>query len=235
MKLKSQVSLFIIISLVLLLVFGLIAYLDSSLKKQHGPDNPALSIKTFIQSCITEVSEEGIILMGLQNGIIINEHASVGNYKVNYALINNKSIGLSREDMQAQFEEYIAEYLSRCINDFEEFPQYKIKHDKPNVAVQINRQDVSIFVSYNVQAEIGKRQFSFDEFTQTIPVRLSKIQGIVSYVSNISKTEIELYSYLGTQDINTTVYPNEEGMIYVLSDDKSLINNIPYKYVFAMK
>jgi len=229
---RSQVTLFAILGLFIIAIFALLALLSSPFSGLNSDTEPE-PVKSFIQSCLAKVSEDGIILLGLKNGLILGQYVNVSGYAVNYAHIDNASVALSVDDMQSQLEEYINRHLPACISDFESFAQFNIAHKSPKAKVQINSRDVSVMLDYDVRYMAGNVQRKFSKFQHHVRVRLRMLQETAERVSNMPHNHIELFAYLGTKDINTTVYTGFNSTVYVLTDTKSRIRDKAYRYIFA--
>lgn len=76
-----------------------------------------MPIKAFVDSCVEMVSADALSLLGLQNGIILNDYAEINDYKVNYAY-NKKAAILTKKEMEKQLSDYTAKHLPECIDNF---------------------------------------------------------------------------------------------------------------------
>lgn len=189
-------------------------------------------IKLFMVSCLEDTSKQAFYILGLQNGIDLNDYTIIGEYKINYAY-HNESKALTLNEIEEQVAEFIEENIPKCINSLEDFPQAKLEDGKLNIDVISNRNDVVIEADYNAYVEINNGRHKIGEFQTRLPLRISKIQDALEYIAN-NYPEIELYSYLGELDMNVSIYPVGDMLYYMIADEKSKLDNKNYKYAFAL-
>ncbi|MFA6888634.1 MAG: hypothetical protein WC254_04005 [Candidatus Woesearchaeota archaeon] len=85
MKKKSQLTIFMVLGLVVFTIFGLIFYMKNSVKSQEFTEEKQEVTDLFttqgkyygyMQSCLDEVTKQGVILVGLQGGVIYQYEAN---------------------------------------------------------------------------------------------------------------------------------------------------------------
>ncbi len=236
---KAQVTLYIIIGIVVTSSIFLFLYIadqnkDPNKAAKRALEGPIemLTIRDFVDSCIKMVSAEALSLLGLQNGITLGNYAQLNGYKVNYA----DSAGvLPIGEMEKQLSDFVAENLPDCIDNFEPFKGRDISGGAISAKAKINELDVDFTVDYKVVLTAKEKKHQLDKFIITHNVRLKKMQKITQNVVNqiLGKGYIELYDYLGELDVNASIYAVDGVKYFVLEDEKSKLDNLPYKYVFA--
>ncbi len=82
---KSQITVFMVLGLVVFTIFGLIFYMKTSIKSQEFAEEKQEVTDLFttqgkyygyMQSCLSEAAKQGVILAGLQGGVIYNYQAN---------------------------------------------------------------------------------------------------------------------------------------------------------------
>jgi len=102
---RSQITLFIIIGLVILMIFGVSIYFVSLTKSSKTKEESQkiltetiqiAGIKAYVEECLDQSIEEGLLLLGKQGGkiyehqggnIVLNKFVSIDSSKVSYGII----------------------------------------------------------------------------------------------------------------------------------------------------
>ena len=76
---KSQITIFIVLGIVIMIIFGLMYFVKSStsdialekkINKVYGDFLTSTNIKEIVNGCLVKTTQEGVLLMGLQGGRI---------------------------------------------------------------------------------------------------------------------------------------------------------------------
>ncbi len=189
---KAQVTVFIIIGIVLLIVAAIFIYIQEN----RTYIEPALiepnlmPIKNYVEDCISITSEDAIGLLGAQGGYIeIPEEIS--NEKYAYIKVDENGLfkipfwyynGISRipsiEFMENQISEYVTENIKNCIQEFTAFENnFDIKEIKKlNTKTSIKESSVLVEVDYPIMIkDKGKGKASYvRQFSKNVPVGLKQ-------------------------------------------------------------
>ena len=235
-KSKGQVTMFMIVGILLLFIVIVLFIAVKEIIKENNANVPTemLPIKNHVDGCLEMVSSKSLSLLGLQNGISPNNPVEIDSYKFN-AIYSPEDI-LRLDEMEGQLSEYVKANLPDCIDGFSAFPNMQIKDGEIKVDTQINMLDVTFDIDYRIELSVGGKKHTIDEFSSTQDIRLEEIQEIMKNATEIyySSNAIELYDYLGSLELNTTIYPVDGKKFFILEDDRSKLNNHPYKYIFAL-
>jgi hypothetical protein len=149
---KSQISLFVIIGLIFLILVGIFfIFLKTSVKKETTSEKVAIEsfsdtsekIETYVEDCLETVSTDAIDKYGIGN-------------KTRDSLSN-----------------YINRHMLDCINDFEDFKKYDIdiNYLPPNATVGINNRLVLVDLEFpvNIQNEQQKKEYETFEYKVILP------------------------------------------------------------------
>ena len=229
---KTQVTLILIFAILIVLVFLFLTLVSINSKQIIEVDDiqPA---KIFAQSCLETTASKGLYILGLQNGIILEDYTEIGEYKINYAYHDGSRV-LSLNDIEDQLEKYIKANLDVCIDNFREFPE--VQYQNGSLGVEA----ISTFVSmiftaeYNAFIITDNTKQRLGKIQVKIPVRMTLLQNTMEYIAK-HYPEIELYENLASRPINISIYPVDSRLFYVMTDEKSKLDNINYKYVFAVQ
>ncbi len=164
---KGQISIFIIIGLLIIIILGIIVWSSNKQKVNEVQSNNNIEllqykaevITNYVEQCINEISVKGIYLVGLQGGYLdpepnpkygtndnINYQMS-GFVKIPYWYHNEEDISPNIDKVEEDLGKYIL-FESKNCKDFGNFEStlgvdiFKSKDEKINVS--INDEDISI-------------------------------------------------------------------------------------------
>lgn len=206
---KAQATTFIILGIILVIaIFSIYKAKDYIIKTQWELErqrtatvpSQAQDIKIYIDSCIKEIAEEGVIIMGMQGGYInlpedpipatpanpFSNTLSIfqrGNLRVAYWYYKtangiDKSQLPTVEQMENELASYINENLDSCINSFRDFPTYNISAATPTTQAEIEDDEIFLTVTYPIRMEYKDFGFEFDKFYEKIEVPLGELYDI---------------------------------------------------------
>jgi hypothetical protein len=204
MKKRGQVTLFIIIGFIILILFSFLIYIYQS---QHvKPEIIApefLPIKNFVEECTTSAAADALTILGAQGGYIElppeikndpTSYLSFGNGILKgpywYYHAQNRMPYLSREEgspsIQEQLESYISENLQTCLSGLSNFrEQFDIQLSKQvDTEVSIGEDSVNIYVNYpiNIKSAIEKKVGYISKFHSEIPIKLKQAYTVASKI-----------------------------------------------------
>ena len=122
----------------------------------------------------------------------------------------------------------------------EETKKIKIVHntiDNKNVIPVFIQEDVFFEVDFPLKVSDKGNTINFEKFAAKLNVRLKYIYNLANTVvdfnaknpGGIDRTALSDY------DVNVTIFPYQNSLVYVIDDSKSLVMNQPYRFIFALK
>tara|TARA_Y100000294_G_C8559995_1_gene338700 strand:- start:479 stop:2086 length:1608 start_codon:yes stop_codon:yes gene_type:complete len=152
----------------------------------------------------------------------------------------NKSFG--QHSMQEQLIAYITKNIDSCL-DFSIFAEegFEISKNENNVAVDINDNDVTIRMNYELIVEnlVSGEKTELNNFIVRHKIRLGKLHAFVNKLieNDISDIEFNIAKLTITNnfevDIKRDVFKNDD--LIIITDKKSSITGLEFKYFFARK
>lgn len=245
---KGQVTIFIILGIILVTaIFAIYKAKDYLIEAQWRTEktktamlpSEAQEIRVYTESCVKEISEESIKIIGMQGGYIIQpEYVLETNFsKISYAYYYGRKLLPSVEKIQEELSLYIELFLPLCFDE-NDFADLNITTRRIDAETTINQNSVSIRVDYPISYSKDSANYEVQGvYSAEIPVRLGRIydfaNGIVE--NEISNPDNLDMSYLLSDEMDTEVLPQENNTIitYVIKDSGSMIDNEPYIFMFA--
>ena len=182
-KKRGQISTFIILGLVLLILLGLIYYLksmsvedDLSLTEESSLASASKSMETYVETCLLEIGLEAIEYIGLHGGYydFTNVYATSGSdYNTAYYFFLDENIMPTKEIIEIEIAKYIDDNLFLCLQDFESFQNqgFTVEEDNPETVVVLNDEpidSVSISLYFPLTIIKDSEQKQLDEFNVVV-------------------------------------------------------------------
>src|SRR3989338_6482161 len=131
MNRKSQIALFIILGLTIMIGVGFVLYLkNSSIKKPEVEQVSKLpfdtdSIQTYIEACIEDVGKDAISFIGRHGGYFALPQYSTKDYftKTAYYFYIDKDFMPSKSIIERELSKYMDEELFFCMKNFAQFEE----------------------------------------------------------------------------------------------------------------
>jgi len=258
---RSQVAIFVIIAILLVIAVGIVFIVRSSMEREGetltvGTDN----VGDFVTNCLALTSENGLVLIGRQGGyyrfasepniaysgndsepgILFTE---LGDINIPYYFYNSQNTMVSKEKIEEQLSLYVRDNLNKCIKDFDIFEQkgFSINAGNINATTKILDDKVEIFLDYPVT--ITKADFTQTKTTYSIdfPIRLKEIYNITQTFLNLQTINsgrlcVECLIAAVPASFHTQVLTSKDNThIFILTDKERKLNNSNYDFIFAYK
>ncbi len=238
---KSQISLFMLF-VVVLAIIGILVFFSVKLLKASN-ENELLfersSIEKYVNSCLKKTSEDALKLLGKGGGYITQyDFVQINNAKVSLLLDGMNNVPAIIK-MQNEMEIYIDNNLNACLNDFNDFTErgWSVEKDNPKSTAKINEKDVSFEMRMPLEVSYRGETLSYSTFYSRSEIRLKIIHDLVSKsvgVNEIIPSSVDR-TLLSNYDMNVTVFPFENTLVYVVDDHKSQILKEDYRFIFGMR
>ena len=176
MSKKGQVSIFVIVGIILVVIVGLLYFLNNQgvvpiFGVQNLLDAKLDPIKDELTRCANEGVEEGMNILGKQGGDFTpNTFLKYNNYNVPYYCLYSDNGCINNmpflPKIESDFEEYMINYMGGCVNEnvFEDGIGYEVTTGERMTEVSFNNDAVEIDVDYGVHVKKGDTSISLGDF-----------------------------------------------------------------------
>ncbi len=201
---KGQITLFVIIGIVILLIVGVAYYYrESIISGLRGDIGEKVSqsleeqeIREYVAGCVEKVAREAVDIVGLQGGYILVPLDVGVNQIDNLVLFGDLNIPLwfydkennvqrvnvpSLEDIENEIGEYIDVNLARCTS-YRLFEDYDIKEGAAKSNVKIRNNLVDVNVNFPVSVKTKKSVFNLDNFNVEIEAPLGELYSVAKEI-----------------------------------------------------
>jgi hypothetical protein len=220
MQKRGQVTAFIILGVVIVILVamgiyyrGYIVQSLSSLGIVSGVKVPAAfqEVNSYVETCIKDVSEDGIRLLGSQAGYLSIPDDNIpagpanpfsnrlvifngGNMEVPYwyyIAANNIPVNAapSVSSMETNLGDYIDSNLDNCLANFSGFDKFKITPMAHKTSVTIEKDVVIVDVSFPINAKLDQSEYNFKKFTLDIDAALGKLYSMALQIQDSENTD----------------------------------------------
>lgn len=201
---RGQVTVFIIIGIVVLLITGLLLFLKKESILEKNIVNEELvnlpngeGVNYFVQSCLTKVSEQGVIKLGHQGGY----YQSPLDYSIiffddlmPYYYADEKMMLLSINDSERELEKYLQENLPICLDNFSAFQNEGYQITTGNMRLKAKfKGKVMIELDYPIVISQGVSVIELNHFSYQINLDLPKY---FSVSQKLVQTSLEKPGYV---------------------------------------
>lgn len=189
---RGQLTVFIILGILLLLSVALVVYLTEQetrapVRRVPGVPEFVQPVYDYVESCLEQVSGDGIALLGAQGGYI-NIPGIIANTPSAY--VPNDPRGISKtplwyfegedrtpsiEFMQAELARYIRARLPECTGMFESFEEFTVEQGEIVPRVLMTADDVVVELDWPLRVSGVDRETDIVEFVVVHPVRFKQL------------------------------------------------------------
>ncbi len=161
---KSQITYFILFSIIIFIAGGFIFYINNQkikeveVHKSYGITSDIAPVKLYIENCIVETGKNALLYIGKHGGYykLRNPKLEDSNFNLTYYLFDNIDFSPSLGYIEKEISNYIDNNLQFCINDFNEFKKQGFDITNHNISTNTKIGTNSISFDVNILIEIRK-------------------------------------------------------------------------------
>ncbi len=247
MQKRGQSTIFIAVAVIIVLILALFSYYSSVLSKAESPKD-ALAIpqtveelKSAIRQCLDDSLAYSTYLVASHGGSMLEtntmEIPELGKIQMGYNQATD-SINLpSEKEITKQISASVETEVERCANINENFPGLIKESNKPIVSVAVENNRVKAKLQYPVVIKQGRTEARvLETYLSSLDVDLLKLLKTANDLLETIKKDpayLDLY-FIQNAPVSITFLPLESQKgVFILTDEKSLIKNIPLSLVFG--
>jgi hypothetical protein len=237
---KAQVSMFIIIGVVILVILGTVVYISTS--DRIEPDATAYerpSVRNYVQECLDYTAKAGLVMIGLKGGYLQRPDIffSTGAYNMSVLYFNSTIMVPEIGDVSDELAQFIDENIMRC-TDFTAFPGYMVEPGTPKSLVLFSENRTSIMLDWPISISYDDKIEQVSEFNVDIPFDLLSVLTVAENICNMTSQHPAAVDnlYLLMQNVTSISYSDygAGNMAYMITDSDNVIMGEPYYFIFAV-
>ena len=202
---RGQVTVFIIIGIILLIIIGLFFYLkENAILKDIFVPKEIIPLSAFAESCIKNAADQAIFLASMQGGyitlpekIIKDPESYINNgFKVPYWFYKGEDRAPSVNTFIFNIESYINQQALLCINDFSAFQgQYEIGVIK-SITTKVKLSSEKMVIETDIDTAIKPKSrdtiIDFPKIAISEPTKIKKLFELSKEIMLKENTEFFL-------------------------------------------
>ncbi|MDP2908039.1 MAG: hypothetical protein Q8O03_08975 [Nanoarchaeota archaeon] len=233
---KAQISWFVVLGLVFLIMLALVSWLAYSTrfmskKPQQlvASESELEKVKTYLESCEKELAENTLILIGNQGGkTSVEEFFEIDGNKVGIVSIDSFS---SLEDISKDVASYIDQKLARTCMP-ETVTKKTVETSRPKTSITFNDKETVVETDWEVTLTFeNNTKQGIDMIKFSLPLRMKLLHETVVKDLETLGTDLNFVNSLDKVDVKKISYNDK--VLNVLVDHKSEIKNKPYKFFYV--
>lgn len=249
---RGQVSAFIIIGIIVLILVGSVMLVSNYLAEKELEaeieviEFSPTAVRTFIEHCFEESSKEAMISVSLQGGYFYTPEESSDQIlaSIPYYFDLGEKTFPTKEEIENEMSNFIVRKVPVCFGDFAVFKDQGYDFEQGEMQVTVELEDTSIFELYfPLTASKEDSTYSIDEiFTYDIPVDFNNVYSIISEI--VDEQELNT-NYVPVGFISASAkensyefelsYLDDDVVIYSLFFEQYLIDMEEYAFLFACR
>lgn len=205
MSKKSQISIFVTIATIIIIVGVFYATYTSDSKKeiimeelqlQNDPNFPQ-TIKDYVDSCLERQSEYAINWVLASTG-----YYSSGNYEtppiVPFSYDGENKVYFPREELPNYIRLYLLDVMDFCIDDFKYFLNYDLDYGNISIEVEESGENYFVYMNYPITFTEGERELSVENFfyiIEGVPIDMieNNVNGFIDEFGDYSDSSMESF------------------------------------------
>ena len=224
---KAQVSIFISVGLLLMVVFGLVYVMISGDLTKVA--QPKLTGQTYIQQCAEQSADEIFFELGL-TAATLSRNINL----TSYAYYDKKIVLLEKDKIKKIVETRIDKDMKRCIMDYS--GKDTISDSKREINVIFATKDVIININHPYTIKNKEQTYSPESMTIKLPIRFDLIYDNVEKIlkdrmnsSRIIDSDALKQDYFDIEVLDMGGYE-----LWAITDHESRIYEKAYVFMFAV-
>lgn len=247
---KGQLTVFIIIGIVILLIVSLLIYVKNietekkveETKKIYEIPEEIKPIKVYMQSCAEDISKEALEYIGSQGGYYYIPDG-LAYEEIGTALFFANSAKLPYiTTIQNELSAYINDFLFLCLR-YMENPGFEMDIGETNTITSINEDGVSFNIDTKIILSKEGNKYDLGQiYINLKPVRLKTIYEVIlkiidEHIKNPSSICLGCITDLAEKNnLKITINNFEENIVlYTIEDYNSNVGSLPYIFRFLVR
>jgi len=256
---KAQISVFLLIGIVILVIIGIFLYQRTQVVKapeMAAPVNVA-AVQVYVQQCLEKTASDAVLYIGQHGGYYympeefsvfpdintLNVETPAPLLNIPFYFYEGKDFVPTKEEMEKQLSYYVSFNLPGCA-DLGAFAQqgFKVEAGAVNVNSAIGEKNVVFIVDYPVNISRGNEKQTISRFTTVVNADLIKLYDSANLYMQSQRNDptaffISSLSRICLDKVITfkSLFYGKHELLITLTDDQTRINNQPLIFAFAIK
>jgi hypothetical protein len=241
---RGQLSIFIIIGVIIVLLIGLSVFFLSMNNNEQSSETTLspqqATVKATIDACLRQTLEAGVVHISDRGGYYKFPEQTKQFNNVAYYFNEGKVVMPTLETIQDQLALYVEDKMPECIEP-NNFNALSLEQGDINAKIIINNNNVQANIDYPIIFSNQDQKFTLDKFQNTLSVRLGEIhEFLTSHMNNFQVThpqEIVISDYdefAKTKDYYYYIIDwDNPNMVFIIKDENTKLNNKDHTFIIT--
>ncbi len=237
MQKRGQITIFIIIAIIIVAGIAIFFSVRSQISIINYPPE-IQNVYSFVEKCIEETGNEVVYNVGTGGGYYLPpEFSTDTGVPIYYS--DGKDYMPSKIQIENEISDFAGETLFFCTRNFVDFPELEITQGEIKTKTVIKENEIILNVNYPISITKAGSTIVLNEFKNIkIPVRLGIVYDSVKKFNDEAINDSICLSCGFDIAVENDLYVdmmdyNESTIIFIFSDENSIINNQTFNFVFA--
>ena len=250
---RGQITIFIILGVIVLLMFGGAVFflqysskskLDLQREQVDSVSGEAAAVKVFVEDCLKKTLQEAIPYVAEYGGYYqLPEFSSQKAYKnAPFYFYQGKKLVPSKKEVEDAVSQYIFYNLSTCLNNFKNF-LFEINFGEAKVETNLGKGAVSVKLSLPLEINLPSKKINIDilKTIQNSPLYLlwesseKMADSIIQYSGGICLDCLSELAEKNNFDLQIIEFNKNETFFILSNEKKTAGKNASIHWRFAVK
>jgi len=254
----SQITIFVIIAILIVVAIGIIFVVRNSLKNEGG-NLPvgADNVGDFVTNCLKITAEKGIVVIGRQGGYYqFNGEpylpysgndgepgvlfTNLGSINVPY-YFSGSITAPTKQKIEQQISLYIEDNIDKCLDGLSVFEKkgFYVEKGELHANASLFENFTAVYLDYPVQITKGNTTQEISHYSSKLPIRLGKVYELSTLhaiAQSFDQTTLCLnclIDYKNEGFYTEALIYNNNTLIFVVTDTERKIGEEYYDFIFA--
>ena len=239
---KGQAAIFTIVGIVIVMIVILMIYLFSSrniateVKKTVSFENVVDTARSFVKECSEETLKEAIKKVSSQGGYYSFpvEKKVETPFGPTVLIYDKKGMLITKDGLKKELQAYMKDYASR-VCDFSKLKDVKIKAGAYQSTILLSASKVALEQRWPIEVSRGESTTTIESASIAYDSRLDSIHTFLMSLVESFADSMHPISINIPEGIDMRIIEQNSYDVYVITDKRSLINEKPLRFLFAVK
>ena len=184
MKSKGQVSIFIIIGIIIVILFIIVLTFVKFKPDKSSYGNENNNVQFFVDSCIEGSLKSATKLIAYHGGYLIlpKKNITTENFMTAFGIYENNNTLISKKNMEFQLAEYLNLAILNCVGNFTQFKGKEIIFEKPKSTVYIDLEEIKTNIKFPIDIKSENSNTRIEDFDDSLKIPLGRVHSIAKKV-----------------------------------------------------
>ena len=191
MQKRGQVAIFVVVGILILILFGMFVYMETSagteklaanVQEAQQSNQLESPVQVYVETCLERTGEEALLSVGKHGGYLDLPAESDQVMQLPYYLFENASYVPPLDTVLKELAAYVNLNLHSCLNNFESFKEqgYDVRAGRGEMTTMIGKNELHFIAEFPVIIKAGNEEIQLNSFSAAVSTRLDEMLSLVN-------------------------------------------------------